>query len=230
MNNFSYSFWTGLQMIFFSKLASYHSLGVRNFPPKKTPKFLKRNFFDRIASKFAGMLELPPTIYMKNLVMIYLVWTLRTEFSNRTHILSRLQRTNLPSRKPRHDCNLFDIGCETSLYQLISVCIKISVRIFVSCFVGVKKNVKKYENFMIFVIFVIFNWGVPCLKNFQMSWKLGSIPFYDVSAEFSPAFLKFETWRKNKHFWPTLLLTHTHIIDTYPGRSPRHAIQESDCR
>ena len=40
-------------------------------------------------------------------------------------------------------------------------------RIFVQCFVRVEKNVKKYEYKMIFVIFVILNRGVPCLKIFN---------------------------------------------------------------
>ena len=77
----SHTVFDGLSNDFFSKLASCHSLGDRNFPPKKTPKFLKNNFFDRIASNFAGMLEQPPSIYMKILVMIDLVGTLRTELS-----------------------------------------------------------------------------------------------------------------------------------------------------
>ena len=38
----------------------------------------------------------------------------------------------------------------------------VSVRIFVSCFVEVEKNVKKYEKLMIFVIFVNLNLGVLC--------------------------------------------------------------------
>ena len=45
----------------------------------------------------------------------------------------------------------------------------VSVRIFVSCFVRVEKNVKKYENLMIFVIFVIFNRGVLCQDIGKMS-------------------------------------------------------------
>ena len=67
------------------------------------------------------MLEQPPSIYMKILVMIDLVGTLRTELSQRTHLLSRLQRTKLHSCKPTQDCNLFDIGCKTFLYQLINI-------------------------------------------------------------------------------------------------------------
>ena len=45
----------------------------------------------------------------------------------------------------------------------------VSLRISIAYFVGAEKNVKKYENFMIFVNFVIFNRGVPSLKNVQWS-------------------------------------------------------------
>ena len=45
----------------------------------------------------------------------------------------------------------------------------VSVRILVSCFVRVKINVKKYENLIFFVIFVIFNGGVLCQDIGKMS-------------------------------------------------------------
>ena len=45
----------------------------------------------------------------------------------------------------------------------------VSVSIFVSCFVRVEKNVKKYENLMILVIYVIFNRGVLCQDLAKMN-------------------------------------------------------------
>ena len=38
----------------------------------------------------------------------------------------------------------------------------VSARVFVSCFVRVEKNIKKYENLIIFLIFTTFNRGVLC--------------------------------------------------------------------
>ena len=70
INHFSFIFLTGFKIIF------CHSLGYRNFPPtptKQPTKFLKEHLFDRIPSKFAGILEQLPSTYMKNLVMMGLV-------------------------------------------------------------------------------------------------------------------------------------------------------------
>ena len=44
-----------------------------------------------------------------------------------------------------------------------------SVRTFVSCFVRVEKNAKKYENFMNLVIYVIFSRSVLCQDVGKMS-------------------------------------------------------------
>ena len=97
-------------MILFSKLASYHSLRDKNSPPQKKNPKLKKKYFDRNTSKFAGMFEKPPSTHMK-------------KFSNDGFgrnpkhcaqlAFSCLQRTNFPSRTPTQDRKLFDIGCET---------------------------------------------------------------------------------------------------------------------
>ena len=84
----------------------------------------------------------------------------------------------------------------------------VSVRIFVSCFVRVEKNVKKYENLMIFVIFVIFNRGVPCLKNVQWSWNFDNLPFLRCINRISPSVIKFRKIFFSAHpsvrAWPPL--------------------------
>ena len=53
----------------------------------------------------------------------------------------------------------------------------VSVRIFVSCFARVERNVKTNENLMVFVIFVIFKKGVLCQDICKMSINFGSIVF-----------------------------------------------------
>ena len=52
-----------------------------------------------------------------------------------------------------------------------------------------------------------FNRGVHGKKNVQLNRYLGNIIFCNVSKEFLPAFVKFETCGKNKHFCLTLLKT-----------------------
>ena len=50
-----------------------------------------------------------------------------------------------------------------------------------------EKNVKKYGNFMIFVIFVIFNRGVVCQDMGEMSLNFGSNVCYAVSKIYNRA-------------------------------------------
>ena len=78
-NHFSYSFWRVFNDFFLNSLAAI--VWEIEIPPpkKKTPKFLKK--IDRIASKFAGMLEQLSSPYMKTFVMMGLVGTLHTELS-----------------------------------------------------------------------------------------------------------------------------------------------------
>ena len=104
--HFSYTFWRAFNWFFFLSSLAAIDWEIEIPPPQKKFKNAKKNFFDRITSKFAGILEKPPSTYMKILVMMGLVGSLRTELSYRTHLLSRLQRTKLPSRKPTQDCNL----------------------------------------------------------------------------------------------------------------------------
>ena len=78
MNHILYSFRRAFEGFFFlSSLAAIVG-EIEICPPKK---FNVLNFFDRIAPKFAGKLERPPSTYIKNLVMISLVGILRTELS-----------------------------------------------------------------------------------------------------------------------------------------------------
>ena len=44
---------------------------------------------------------------------------------------------------------------------------------------------------MIFVIFVIFNRGAPCLKNVQWSWNFGIFPFLRCINRISPSVINF---------------------------------------
>ena len=115
------------------------------------------------------MLEQPPSTFMKDLVMIGFIVNLHTELSLRTYLLSCLQRTKLPSRKPTQDYNLFKIGCQTSLYQLVNDC-NISLCSYI-CFM-ISKCGEKYQNYgilMIFVIFDAFNRNVLCHDIYKMS-------------------------------------------------------------
>ena len=57
----------------------------------------------------------------------------------------------------------------------------VSVCIFVSFFVRVKKNSKKYENLMIFDTFVIMNRGELCQDSGKISWNFGSIVLFFMS-------------------------------------------------
>jgi len=61
------------------------------------------------------------------------------------------------------------------------------VCIFVSCFVRVEKKVKKHENLMIFVIFVIFNRSVLCQDIGKWAEILAGLFFYVVSKKYNSA-------------------------------------------
>ena len=43
-----YTVFDALTNVYFSELASFHSLGDRNFPYRKIPKTVDNHFFDRI--------------------------------------------------------------------------------------------------------------------------------------------------------------------------------------
>ena len=96
--------------------------------------------------------------------MIGLVGTLRTEFSLRTCLFSRLQRTKLPLRKPTQDCNLFDIGCETFLYQSINVCTYIFCSYFCFMFSKCREKCQKVLKFDDFRSLSLLSIEVCCVK------------------------------------------------------------------
>ena len=131
----------------------------------------------RNASNFAALFDQPPFTCTNKLAVMSLIGTLRTLLSYCTRFFSRLQRTKLPSRKPTQDYNLFDIGCDFFCVSSKSFVTVVSLCIFVSCFVRVEKNVKKYGILMTFVRFVIFNRGVLCQDTGKISWNIGKYCF-----------------------------------------------------
>ena len=76
----------------------------------------------------------------------------------------------------------------------------VSVRTFVSCLVDLEKKVKRYGNLMTLVIFVIFNRGVPCLKNFQWTSNFGNILFLRCINRISPSVCKIRNLMKKQAF------------------------------
>ena len=78
--SFLMQFFTSFQMIFFLSSLAATVWEIEIFS-KKISKIKKKQFSDRISSKFAWMLVQPPSTYIKNLVMRGVVGTLRTELS-----------------------------------------------------------------------------------------------------------------------------------------------------
>ena len=107
--------------------------------------------------------------------------------------------------------------------MLVSI---VSVRFFVSCFVRVEKNVRKYENLMIFVYFVIFNRGVPCVKIVQWSWSFGNIPSSRCINRISPSVSEIRILMKKTSifdppYWTCVMLDWhpLHFIDVLLAQS-----------
>ena len=121
------------------------------------------------------MLERPSSAYIKKLVWIDLIGTLRAEHP---YVFSRLQRTKLLSRKTTQDWNLVEIGCETSLYQLINV-YNISFCLnFRFMFSKCREKCQKVWKFDDFCIFCYFNSRCAVSRYWQNELKFRQCYFF----------------------------------------------------